>query len=199
MKKTHLLAAAAGAALLSAPASAQPGAVGDHVGEVLIFAGSFCPAGYTALNGQTLAIASESALFSLIGNAYGGNGQTDFNVPELRNRVAVGDGMGPGLTTRILGQSWGVEDQTLTHANMPAHTHGLYASTSPPDSSGPAGNAIATPVSGPQPYTDAARTNAFVSGTVSSDGAGASFENRAPVLGLMHCIAMSGGIYPSRN
>jgi len=95
------------------------------LGEIKMFAGTFAPRGWAFCDGQLLSVSSHSALFSLIGTTYGGDGRSSFTLPDLRGRVAIhaGAGAGPGLTNRPLGQKWGTENNILTQAQMPAHSH----------------------------------------------------------------------------
>ncbi|WP_171187690.1 tail fiber protein, partial [Alienimonas chondri] len=95
------------------------------LGEIKLFAGSFAPEGYAFADGQMLQVSTNSALFSVLGTTYGGNGRTTFALPDLRSRVAIGAGSGPGLSSYVLGQEVGEEFVTLTADNLPAHTHGL--------------------------------------------------------------------------
>jgi len=107
-----------------------------YIGQVAQFAGNFAPQGFAFADGQLLSIAQNTALFSLIGTTYGGNGVTTFALPDLRGRTVIGTGQGPGLTNRDLGEVVGVEQQTLTTAQMPAHTHGLPPSADMTDVTG---------------------------------------------------------------
>src|SRR6478672_10112699 len=91
--------------------------------EIIMFAGNFAPRGWAFCQGQILSIAQNTALFSLLGTTYGGNGQTTFALPDLRGRVPVGTGQGPGLSNYDLGQVSGSESVTLTVSQMPAHNH----------------------------------------------------------------------------
>src|SRR5947209_8060302 len=93
------------------------------LGMIILFCGNFAPRGYALCNGQLLAIAQNTALFSLLGTYFGGNGQTTFALPDLRGRVPVGTGQGPGLSNHDLGQLSGSEHVTLTTDQMPSHTH----------------------------------------------------------------------------
>src|ERR1044071_219623 len=99
------------------------------VGEIRMVGFNFAPRGWAFCNGQQLPIAQNSALFSLIGATYGGNGTTTFALPDLRGRVPVGIGQGPGLTNVTLGQKFGGETNTLTVANLPAHSHSITGGT----------------------------------------------------------------------
>jgi len=99
------------------------------IAEIGIFAGNFAPRGWAFCNGQILPISQNTALFSLVGTTYGGDGRTTFALPNLQGRAPMHPGTGPGLTTRRLGQSGGVETVTLSEAQMPSHTHTMQAST----------------------------------------------------------------------
>lgn len=100
-----------------------PGSEDPFLGEIGLFAGNFIPGGWASADGQLLSIASNSALFSLFGTAYGGDGRNTFALPDMRGMLAVGDGTGPGLTNWQLGQESGVESLIMTAAQMTAHTH----------------------------------------------------------------------------
>src|SRR5438477_8882632 len=95
------------------------------LGEIRMFGFNFAPVGWAMCNGQLLPISQNTALFSLLGTQYGGNGQSNFALPDLRGRVAMGFGQGPGLSPRVQGETGGEEAVVLTAATMPAHTHGL--------------------------------------------------------------------------
>lgn len=102
-----------------------PSSNGDSpfLAEIMLFGGTFAPRGYAFCNGQLLSIAQNTALFSLLGTTFGGNGQTTFALPDLRGRFAMHAGTGPGLSTRVIGEKSGTETQTLTINQMPAHNH----------------------------------------------------------------------------
>lgn len=97
----------------------------QDLGEVTLFAGNFAPGGWTFANGQLLPIAQNDALFSMLGTTYGGDGETTFGVPNLQSRVPIGQGQGPGLTNRTIGETTGTEQVQLTVSNLPAHNHTL--------------------------------------------------------------------------
>lgn len=101
-----------------------------YLGEIILFAGNFAPRGWMFCAGQILSIAQNTALFSLLGTTYGGNGQTTFALPDLRGRSPIGQGQGPGLSDIVLGEVGGVENVTLTIVNMPAHNHQVIQSGS---------------------------------------------------------------------
>jgi microcystin-dependent protein len=161
------------------------GGMEPFIGQIMLFAGNFAPRGWALCNGQLLAIAQYSALFSILGTTYGGNGQTTFALPDLRGRAPIHFGQGPGLSNYDLGQHGGAESVTLTPANLPPHTHGLQFA---PDASGDPANGIAA----------AATSEKLHAGATQVAGAGQPFDNRAPYTVMNYCIALEG-IYPSRS
>lgn len=180
------------------------------IGEIKTFGFGFAPRGYATCQGQLLSIASNTALFSLLGTTYGGNGQTTFALPDLRGRVAVGQGNGPGLTPIVMGQIAGTETVTLIAANLPPHIHpatatsALFAEGLPGDSSNPTGKMLAgitngylTPDVNPnkQLSTEAITTTVTVG---PNTGGPTPLPVRDPYLGLNYSIALEG-IFPSRN
>lgn len=166
------------------------------IGEIKMFGGNFAPRQYALCNGQLLPISQNTALFSLLGTTYGGNGQTTFGLPDLRGRVPLHHGHGPGLSQRTLGETFGTETVTLNNAQMPMHNHAQQASTSPATSAaGPSGApaAAATPLYG----SDSPQV-AMAAPAVSPSGGGQPHDNMAPYLTLNFIIALQG-IFPSRN
>src|SRR5262245_43747114 len=111
--------------------------------EIRIFAGNFAPRGWALCNGQLLAIAQNTALFSLLGTTYGGNGTTTFGLPNLQNRLPMHAGQGPGLSPRDLGEVSGEETVTLVMNQMPQHSHALRTLTDPGDLADPANRSLA--------------------------------------------------------
>ncbi len=103
--------------------SAQACSSAPYLGSVCYFAGNYCPQGFVIANGAILPVSGNEALFSLYSSTYGGDGRTNFAVPDLRGRAAIGDGSGPGLTPRVLGQVVGLEAVTLNSSTMPGHSH----------------------------------------------------------------------------
>lgn len=155
--------------------------VEPFIGEVAIFAGNFAPRGWAFCEGQLIAIPQNFALFSILGTMYGGNGTTTFALPDLRGRAPIGGGTGPGLTPRVVGESGGVQDVTLTETQMPRHLH--PASTLPANTNRPVG---AVPAVGGR-YAEG--TPAF---------SAAPHDNRPPSMPLRFIIALEG-IFPSRS
>ena len=165
------------------------------LGMIAIYPYNFAPRGWAFCQGQILPIAQNTALFSLLGTTFGGNGQTAFGLPDLRGRFPNSSGQGPGLSSYDLGQLGGTENITLTINQMPAHNHSVApaASTNSPSASKPANN---FPASG-NFYDTAtnATMGAFQSGIA---GNNQPVQIMDPYLTLNFCIALEG-IFPSRN
>lgn len=170
--------------------------------EVIMFAGNFAPRGWAFCQGQILSIAQNTALFSLLGTTFGGNGQTTFALPDLRGRVPVGTGQGPGLPSINLGQVAGEPTHTLIITEMPSHNHAAQAAgnSSSGDNASPGGNTWATSTARDNLYVNAAPNSPMAANTVTVGIAGGSqpHNNMQPYLGINFIIAIEG-IYPSRN
>ncbi len=164
------------------------------IAEVKIFSGNFAPRGWAACNGQLLPINQNQALFSILGTTYGGNGVNNFALPNLRDRVPMHAGNGPGLAGRQLGEMAGEAAVTLQASQMPEHSHTLRGagavSTGTP-------SAAVVPGAGPKVYRAATNLTPMGAGLTAAGG-GQPHENRQPYLGLMFIIALQG-IFPSRN
>lgn len=167
------------------------------VGEIMKFGGSFAPSGWATCEGQLIQISQNDALFSLLGTIYGGDGRTTFGLPDLRGRVPVHPGNGPGLTPISLGQKGGVENVTLTTNQLPQHSHNLNVNSGGGNSEKPGGNFIASNSEGVKHYSSSTTINAN-NGSISNFGGGQSHTNMQPYLGIYYCIALYG-IYPSRS
>ncbi len=163
------------------------------IAQIMMFGGNFAPRGWAMCNGQILSIAQNTALFSLLGVTYGGDGQTTFGLPDLRGRVPVGFGQGPGLSPVILGQAAGVEFVALLQNQMPQHNHPISASNGAATGSRP-GNAF---LSAGGSYSTSADTT-MNPAMVGISGGGQPHENRQPFLGINFIIALEG-IFPARN
>ncbi|MCB2067107.1 MAG: phage tail protein [Erythrobacter sp.] len=164
---------------------------------------NFCPRNWAAANGQLLAIASNSALFSLLGTTYGGDGRTTFALPDMRSRVPIGDGQGPGLSNYVEGQRAGQETVTLTINELPSHTHAATVHVANINGNTRAATNANFATATGLTY-DSAGTNGTAdvmnAGTVvnGNTGGNQAHENRMPYVALNWCIALFG-IFPSRN
>jgi microcystin-dependent protein len=169
------------------------------IGEVRMFAGNFAPRSWAFTNGQILSIASNTALFSILGTMYGGNGQTTFGLPDLRSRFPIGVGQGPGLSTRSEGEVGGEETVTLLEREMPAHTHALQASSAAATHIRPQARVLAKvdPPTGNNIYADAPNS-AMAPESIGLAGGSQPHDNMPPYLGINFIICLEG-IYPSRN
>ena len=172
------------------------------VGEMFIFGCNFAPLGYALCQGQLLSISSNTALFSLLGTTYGGNGVTTFGLPDLRGRAAMHVGQGPGLSPYSLGQVSGTNTVTLTANQMPVHTHAVQSNNGDGTLNSPVNNVFAGPGADRDLYWyDPALAGTTVNmnvAAVSAAGSNQPHNNMMPYLGLNFCIATTG-IYPSRN
>jgi microcystin-dependent protein len=168
------------------------------IGEIRMFAGNFAPRGWAFCNGQILPIAQNTALFSLLGTTYGGDGRTTFALPDLRDRIPVGFGEGPGLTPRTLGESGGAAAVTLAANQIPSHTHALRAASGTPSSGAPSGEVVLAPTTGGKIYRDATSPVAMSAGTIGPAGGSQPHNNLQPYLAVNYIIALQG-IFPSRQ
>jgi len=180
----------------------------QYVGEIRMFAGTFAPVGFFWCDGSLKSIAEYQALFVLLGTTWGGDGQTTFAVPDLRSKLPVGQGTGPGLTTRILGQRAGTDSVTLVEGNLPQHNHSFNVQTSPATTSSLAsGAAFASPTTNQASgvvadYVTPTTSPAPVAWTlapqaVTAYGLNGAHENQMPSTSINYIIAYEG-IFPSR-
>lgn len=170
------------------------------VGEIQLFGFNFAPRGWASCNGATLAIQQNTALFSLLGTNYGGNGTTTFQLPNFVNRAACNQGQGPGLTPRSMGETFGSNSVTLQQGEMPGHSHTLTAYNQPTGTlrtSAPApGNYLGIPTLS-NPFIGGLQPNVQFAPTMCGPaGGGQPHENRQPYLASNFCIALQG-IFPS--
>lgn len=171
-----------------------------YIGQITLFGGTFAPQGWALCNGQILSIAQNAALFSILGTTYGGDGQSTFGLPDLRGRVAIHAGQGPGLTNRTLGSSGGTENVTLTTAQIPSHEHTLRGRNEAADSDDPTNNvpAIAEDQNrnGLPVYSTAAPNADMDADAITPTGGGGSHPNVQPYLTVNYIIALTG-VFPS--
>lgn len=169
------------------------------IGQIQLFGFNFAPRGWALCEGQLLPISQWTALFSLLGTTFGGDGETTFALPDLRGRSPVGVGSGPGLDTITWGVRAGNYQKTLTVSNMPSHNHisNMDVNTANGEESNPQNNVIAAHAAAfaEDPSSGAKLNNSAVS---SNTGGGQAFNLRNPFLGLYYSIALTG-VYPSRN
>jgi microcystin-dependent protein len=198
MKKlTSILIISAIAMVFLIPPSMPAYACGGQpfVGDICFFAGNFAPNGYAFCDGQLMAISQNTALFSILGTTYGGNGITTFALPNMQGRVPVGMGQGPGLSNIILGQTGGEETHTLTISQLPAHIP-MYASTAQANTNDPTGHVLAR--GWPQMYSTMTNNIVQMNPASINIGGGQPFNVRDPYLAVSCLIAMQG-IYPPRS
>ena len=173
-----------------------------YLGDIMIVGFSFCPRNWAKAEGQLLSINMNQALFALLGTQYGGDGSTTFGLPDLRGRVTMGQGNGPGLTSRTAGQRGGSETKTMTVSTMPSHGHAVNANNLDGDKPGPGGKLLAAAPTGGTGnetiYSTAAPTVTMSAAMIGNTGGYGAINTQDPYLSLVHCIATQG-VFPSRN
>ncbi|MFI5137551.1 MAG: phage tail protein [Sphingobacteriales bacterium] len=178
-----------------------------YLGMIMAAGFNFAPAGWALCSGQTMAISTNTALFSLLGTQFGGNGTTTFNLPDLQGRVPVGMGNGAGLSPYVIGQVGGTESATLLSGNIPSHSHGLAVNNSAGTTGIPGTTTYlaAGPATGSGP--NAAFLNSFTvnapnttlnPGSIQAFGSGTPFSIVQPYLCVNYSVALVG-IFPARN
>lgn len=171
----------------------------DHyLGEVRMVGFNFAPAGWAKCEGQILPIASNTALFSILGTTYGGNGQTTFALPDLRGRVPMHAGQGNGLSQRSLGEVGGTETNVLTVPQMPLHSHLVNAVTADGNQNVPTGNLPANTKVLDKEYSNAAADTAKNNTMIQPTGNNQPVNNMQPYNSVTFIIALQG-IYPPHN
>jgi len=175
------------------------------IGEIKTVGFNFAPVGWALCNGQTLAISQYTALFSLLGTTYGGDGRTNFQLPDLQGRVPLNVGNGAGLPQYAWGQKGGNATATLATANLPAHTHLVNVSTNNADQTSPSGAILAVTNNGAgrtaslyPTYTKTAANATLANTAIQPAGSGTPFNIEPPYLALYFIIALVG-VFPSRN
>lgn len=162
------------------------------IGQIQMFSFNFPPRFWARCDGQLLPINQNQALFSILGTTYGGNGTTNFALPDLRGRTPLHFGQGPGLSNRSLGQVGGAENVTLLTSQLPSHSHTPAANNAAPTIGTPAGNLWA------QGNYSATGGSSMAAGDIGNAGGNQPHANLSPYLTVNFCIALSG-IFPSRN
>jgi microcystin-dependent protein len=168
-----------------------------YVGQILLVAFNFAPAGWQACDGSLLPISEFDTLFALIGTTYGGDGQSTFGVPDLRGRVTVHQGQAPGLNSYVIGQLGGVEIVTLTGNQMPQHSHALLASSADATVNDPT-NAVLAGGGQNRLYSNATPVNSMNPAMVSPMGGSQPHNNQQPFL-VCNWIISQFGVFPSQN
>ena len=169
------------------------------IGEIRMVGFNFAPRGWALCNGQLLSIASNNALFSLLGTYYGGDGRTTFALPNLQGRVPMHYGSGAGLSPRLIGEAAGQESVSLTEAQLPAHTHKARASSLKGNTNSPVGK-VWSKDAGVQSatYTSNSADADMAAGAIAPAGGGQPHNNMPPYLAVNFIIALQG-IYPARD
>jgi microcystin-dependent protein len=166
-----------------------------------MFAGNFAPAGWATCDGQLLPISQNAALFSVLGTMYGGDGVRTFALPDLRGRVPLHQGQGPGLSPYVPGEQAGVQAVSLTANQMPSHTHAVNASSNSADQPSPAAGVWASPLdstgAGGTGYTKTAPNTTMAPNAIAPAGGSQPVPVLQPLLCVTFIIALSG-VFPSR-
>jgi microcystin-dependent protein len=169
--------------------------------EIRIFTGNFAPSGWALCDGQLMPISQNTALFSLLGTTYGGDGRSNFALPNLQGSVPMHAGQGPGLSLRDLGESGGEQNVTLLETEMPAHSHGVQCNSGPSGSASPANQSFGSGGGRGRPpaYAASSGNNVQMSPFATSiAGGNLPHNNMPPFLGLTFIIALQG-VFPSRG
>ncbi|WP_354687677.1 tail fiber protein [Cupriavidus necator] len=173
------------------------------VGEIRMFAGNYAPAGWEFCAGQTLSISQYEMLFTLLGTLYGGDGTTTFRLPDLRGNLPLGQGTGPGLSARTIGQAFGSPNVTLVPSQIPAHTHTIQATNTTASTTTPGPGVLLGTTPSPNTFYDAGTANppgknAFAPGTIDMSGGTQPHSNLMPTASVNYIIATEG-IYPMQG
>jgi len=193
MKKLTFLALMLTTLLTGTKSLAQ---IEPFLGQIVLVPYNFAPVGWLKCEGQILPINQNMALFSLLGTTYGGNGTTTFALPDLRGRVPMSEGTGPGLTTRTLGEMGGSETNTLTISQMPAHNHTVNAVSSEGNQNVPTGNLPADTKGLDKEYSSTGANTTMSPQMIGVTGGNQPVNNVQPYLTMTYIIATQG-IFPS--
>lgn len=167
------------------------------VAEIRIFPFNFAPKGWAWCDGQLLPLSQNTALFSLLGTTYGGNGKSNFGLPDLQGRAPMHPGQGPGLSLHDLGETGGSETVTLLESEIPAHSHSVSGSLLPADSPNPTGAFMAVPAND-NIYANAANLVSMAPEALPPAGGDQPHNNLQPYLTFYFCIALQG-VFPPRG
>jgi len=194
MKKNIFLIFLLGTFLTGTKSTAQSD---PYIGQIILVPYNFAPVGWARCDGQLLSIAQYSALFSLLGTQFGGDGQSTFALPDLRGRVPMGAGTGLGLTPTTVGEIKGTETNTLSVSQMPSHSHTVNAVTSEGNQNTPTGNVLADTKLLDKEYSNAVTNTTMNTTMIGNAGGNQPVNNLQPSITLMYIIATQG-IYPQR-
>ena len=195
---THLSALVLFCSVFFSP-NVSMAAMEPFIGQLMMFGGNFCPRGWAPADGQLLPINQNQSLYSIFGTMYGGDGRTTFGLPDLRGRVALHVGQGPGLTNRQQGSKGGEETHALSVTEMPNHHHSLYASSARANEASPQNNLLANSSRVPI-YAKPSKTRPVPLNSRSIGRSGGSRKHNVmqPYQTIRYCVALVG-VYPSRN
>jgi len=170
------------------------------VAEIRIFPFNFAPRGWAWCDGQLLPLSQNTALFSLLGTTYGGNGKSNFALPDLQGRAPMHPGQGPGLSLHDLGETGGSETVTLLESEIPAHSHAMRASNDASNTNTPAGALVARPFGRGNNIFNAANANrvSMAPESLAPAGGDQPHNNLQPFLTFYFCIALQG-VFPPRG
>jgi microcystin-dependent protein len=168
------------------------------VAEIRIFGFNFAPTGWAQCNGQLMPISQNTALFSLVGTFYGGDGRSTFGLPNMQGSIALHQGNGAGLTPRVIGEAGGTENVTLLSNEIPAHTHAVNCVSVAGNKQQPSGNLWAKELTGKKDYNAAPDGTPMNAAALAPAGGGSPHDNLQPYLVLNYCIALQG-IFPPRS
>jgi microcystin-dependent protein len=167
------------------------------VAEIRLFPFTFAPKGWATCDGQIMPISQNTALFSLLGTTYGGDGKSNFALPDLQGRAPMHPGQGPGLSLHDLGESGGTEAVTLLKSEIPSHTHLLQASDQPAEQVSGGGASLGRSV-GSALYAEGAGDVGMAPEALAVAGSGEPHDNMQPYLTVQFCIALQG-VFPPRT
>lgn len=179
---------------------ASPSIAGENpmIGEIRFVGFNFAPRGWAKCDGQLLAISSNTALFSILGTTYGGDGRTTFGLPDMRGRTPIHPGTGAGLSTYQLGEKSGSELTVLNSTHLPSHSHTVKGVSTSARTTDSTGNAVARTRSNLKVYDNSAPNITLNNATVGNSGASSGMNNMQP-YNTMNCIIALEGVFPSRT
>ncbi len=168
------------------------------VAEIRMFPFNFAPRGWAFCDGQLLPLSQNTALFSLLGTIYGGNGQSNFALPDLQGRAPMHPGQGPGLSLRDLGESGGSTIVTLLESEIPTHSHPVVGVPDPGDTNIPGPGLVLARSQGAAVYSNTGPTVAMSPEALAPAGGDFPHNNMQPYLTVYFCIALQG-VFPPRT